>query len=156
MPTSKKYSVDGRISIGLAEVRVEVLWGRAYLALLDGCMTFTRDGKWQNFADMSAFGTSSPVLETHWFFDEGHAACVWDVAERAAHAAGVESMRVDVFMDRGRPDGCVLNENSLSSGAEGRRGEDHRRVWGCASFAVLLLSLVRGVWSSFPLLCVDL
>jgi len=116
MPLANKFVVKGRISVGLAEVRVEVLWGRAYLALMDGVTVFTRDGKTQDFSKVDLFSSSSSVIERHWFFEDGHHECVFSVAERAADAAGVDSIRIDIFMDRAQPKACVINENSLSSG----------------------------------------
>ena len=111
-----RYQTVGRVSVGLPEVRVEVLWGRPYLALLDGVMVLMRNGGAQDFGSLSAFGGTPPVLTDHWFFTEGHDACVWDVAGRAANAAGVDSIRIDIFLDRSEPSHCILNENSLSSG----------------------------------------
>lgn len=116
MRTASTFKVEGRISVGLAELRVEVLWGRAYLALLDGVTVFTRDRMTQDFSSASTFGQKQPVYTRHWFFDEGHDECVFTVAEKAAHVAGVDSVRIDIFLDRARPEACTINENSLSSG----------------------------------------
>lgn len=114
--TGASFETVGRVSVGLPEVRVEVLWGRAYLALLDGVVVLMRNGAAQDFGSLTAFSGEPPVLKNHWFYSEGHDACVWDVSERAADAAGVDSIRIDIFLDRSSPQRCVLNENSLSSG----------------------------------------
>jgi len=129
--TGARYQTVGRVSVGLPEVRVEVLWGRPYLALLDGVITLTRDGGAQDFGSLSAFGGMPAVSYDHWFFSEGHDACVWEVAALAANVAGVDSVRIDIFLDRSAPAHCVLNENSLSSGMA---------YWGHESFMAQLWS----------------
>ena len=53
-----------------------------------------------------------------WVRTEGHMACVFKLAERVARAAAIDQMRVDIFVTKGDPDGCMVNENSLSSGSD--------------------------------------
>ena len=53
-----------------------------------------------------------------WVRKEGHMACVWRLAERVARLAAIDQMRVDIFVAKGHPDACVVNENSLSSGSD--------------------------------------
>lgn len=112
------WKVHGRFAVGLLEFRVEVLWGRAYLAQLDGCVLFFRDGVIEDFSTPLAF-LKIPVMgsqKLQWIHDEGYMDCVWDLAERAAAATGTESLRIDLFLKQGDPKGCTINENSLSSG----------------------------------------
>merc|ERR1711918_303635 len=83
---------------------------------LDGTTVLLRTGKHQFFGDWRSMGRTPELLSDHWFFTEGHDKCVWPLTERAAHAAGADAMRVDVFLNRADPAGCIMNENSLSSG----------------------------------------
>ena len=53
-----------------------------------------------------------------WVREEGHLACVFRLAERVAFAAAIDQMRVDIFVEKGNPDACMVNENSLSSGSD--------------------------------------
>ena len=50
MQQEKAWTTRGRFAIGLAEFKVEVYWGRAYLALLDGTHIFLRDGTIEDFS----------------------------------------------------------------------------------------------------------
>lgn len=112
------WSVHGRFAVGLLEFRVEVLWGRAYLAQLDGCVLFFRDGMIEDYSTFWAF-LKIPVMgstKLQYLYDEGYMDCVWSLAERAAKATGTESLRIDMFVKAGDPSGCTINENSLSSG----------------------------------------
>mmetsp|Transcript_13014 Transcript_13014/g.28128 ORF Transcript_13014/g.28128 Transcript_13014/m.28128 type:complete len:425 (+) Transcript_13014:75-1349(+) len=112
----QEWRVDGRISVGLPEVRVEVVWGYAYLAVLDGTQVILRNNIVQDFSSVHTFFRSPvPVLD-HWTIVEGHAECMWRVAEEAARLAGVDSIRMDIFLNRAQPSECIINENSLSSG----------------------------------------
>lgn len=107
--TGAKYSVKGRIAVGLPEVRVEVIWGRAYLGNLDGCMLMMRNGGMQDFGKPN-FGRTMPVTHGHWFFTEGHDKCAFEMAERAAMLAGSESIRIDIFLDR-----CVAADYRIAA-----------------------------------------
>lgn len=112
------WKAHGRYAVGLLEFRVEVLWGRAYLAQLDGCMLFFRDGVIEDYSTPLGF-LKVPMYNTarvQWIQDEGYMKCVWELAEKAARATATEYVRIDLFLKRGDPNGCTINENSLSSG----------------------------------------
>jgi len=112
------WDVHGRFAVGLLEFRIEVLWGRAYFALLDGCILFFRDGVVEDYSTALGF-LKIPVFDTpklKWITDGGYMDCIWDLAERTARATATESVRLDIFLKRGDPKGCTINENSLSSG----------------------------------------
>jgi hypothetical protein len=113
------WEAHGRYAVGLLEFRVEVMWGRAYLAQLDGCILFFRDGQVEDYSTPWGF-LKIPVREksakVQWIQDEGYMACLWELAERAAKATATEYVRIDMFLKRGDPNGCTINENSLSSG----------------------------------------
>jgi len=113
----------------IVELKVEVLWGQPYLAVspdmpgLPGSI-FTRtagvgevmvfDGK-LNLALM--MGESLPADSWwHWIIKDKHLDCVWDLAERSALLMGIECVRIDIFITHGKPNGCVINEDSISSG----------------------------------------
>ena len=51
-----------------------------------------------------------------WIMEEGHVDCAFELAERAASVMAVDEVRIDVFITKGDPEGCKINENSLSSG----------------------------------------
>jgi len=107
------------------EVKVEVLWGRAYLglfadfhdiiALRDGSLEFTcRDkacSQWWSHGNV-------PDLRLKWAVENGHMEAVWTLAERVAQAIGIDEARIDIFIDPNRPKEPVVNEISLSSGHE--------------------------------------
>lgn len=104
-----------------AEIKVEVFWGRAYLAglpgfgrdsmvLRDGSIEIYR-GWWSNMVNAHI---ESPYLK--WVREEGHLPRVWALAEAAAHVMGIDQVRIDIFVFKGHPDALVINENSLSSG----------------------------------------
>lgn len=116
MYNAHSWTVEGRTAVGLPEVRVEVLWGRAYLANLDGTHIFLRNGKFQDFTNPLAMVRPLPMEDDHWVLRGGYDKCFWETAEHAARLAGVDSIRVDLFLQLGSPTGCVINENSLSSG----------------------------------------
>lgn len=119
------------------EIKVVVLWGRAYLAqlVLDNQpqdLVFLRSGQ-DGFDDHNPVGATG-LLYLHWLLpnswarpwrtsswrwlvDENHLACVWRLGERAARIMGIEEVRLDIFVSQGDPDGCMLNENSISSGS---------------------------------------
>mmetsp|Transcript_2871 Transcript_2871/g.6698 ORF Transcript_2871/g.6698 Transcript_2871/m.6698 type:complete len:570 (-) Transcript_2871:271-1980(-) len=107
------------------EVKVEVIWGRAYLglfadyhdviALRDGSLEFTcRDRacpEWWSHGN-------SPDTRLQWAVENGHMEKVWTLAEQAAQRIGIDEARIDIFIDPARPDAPVVNEISLSSGHE--------------------------------------
>lgn len=101
----------------MAEFKIEVLWGRAYIGnagespcCWSGCDRFFL---LRGMTDTDAVTTNS--MNCPWVIREGHGACVWRLAEKVARLAAVDSMRVDVFAVQGRPNECQLNELSLSS-----------------------------------------
>ena len=67
----------------------------------------------QDFGSADTFGKIAPVHKSHWFFDEGHADCVFDVAERAARVAGVDSVRVRRGRGSGRGGGRASREEAV-------------------------------------------
>jgi len=104
------------------ELKVEVLYGRAYLAVANepykGTI-LTRDGNIEVYPSLRRQITNAAVLnpeETKWVQEEGHLPKVWSLAERAAKIMGVDEVRIDIFIRRGDPSGLAINENSLSSG----------------------------------------
>jgi len=113
------FKLDGRISVGLVEIKVEVLWGRVYIMLYDGSTVFLRNGEIEEYATGLSGILHTPAKATArsaWIRDEGYLDCVIETAERVANAAHIEYVRVDIFLDRGNPRGCAVNEISLSSG----------------------------------------
>lgn len=111
---------DGeRVSVGLVEVRVEVLWGLAYLVHLDATAFYRRDGVTEDYSGFLGGVLHQPPRlgpDRAWIATEGYLQCAFSVAEQLAHAAHIEYIRVDVFLDRGQPGGCMVNEISLTSG----------------------------------------
>jgi len=108
-----------RVSVGLVEVRVEVLWGYAYLAHLDATAFYRRDGVSEDYSGFFGGVLHQPPslgADRAWLATEGYLTCVFAAAERLARAAHIEYIRVDVFLERGNPDGCMVNEISLTSG----------------------------------------
>ena len=53
-----------------------------------------------------------------WIITEGHLEQACHIAESAAKAAGIDAMRIDVFLKKGNPAAAQINENSLSSAAD--------------------------------------
>jgi len=114
------------------ELKVEVLYGYAYLAISNepykGTI-ITRDGNIEVYPGIRRGITNAAIQnpeETKWVEEEGHLPKVWAMAERAAKIIGADEIRIDIFIRRGDPDGVNINENSLSSGmgsATGRGGE---------------------------------
>ena len=120
-PKAGKLRTHGRFAVGLLEFRVEVIWGRAYQAMLDGNIVFFRDKSVEWYGPPYGFlnipireGNLHPKIQ--WIVDKGYLNCIWDLSERAGKAAAVDYMRVDIFASIGDPAGCTINENSLSSG----------------------------------------
>jgi len=110
------------------ELKVDVVWGRAYIAALiinnrfpqitwalrgtseDAVYEYDPQDKSRSFHTAMEWGSS------RWIFDQGHMPCVWTLAEQVAQAIGADQVRVDIFVSPGQPSGCVVNEISLSSG----------------------------------------
>jgi len=117
----------------MVELKVEVLWGRAALASL---LLDDHNGNPNKRFSKIYRGThgegaerphnaSDPGHAWHegfefgsleWITSEGHVPCVWSLAERMARDMAADQVRVDIFVSRGAPGGCVVNEISLSSG----------------------------------------
>ena len=49
--------------------------------------------------------------------DERHLTCAFWLAEKVARTISVAEVRVDVFVTKGRPNDCAINEISISSGS---------------------------------------
>eukprot|EP00470_Lotharella_oceanica_P003585 CAMPEP_0170172162 /NCGR_PEP_ID=MMETSP0040_2-20121228/5393_1 /TAXON_ID=641309 /ORGANISM="Lotharella oceanica, Strain CCMP622" /LENGTH=462 /DNA_ID=CAMNT_0010412679 /DNA_START=119 /DNA_END=1507 /DNA_ORIENTATION=+ len=107
------------------ELKVEVVWGRAYLAYVtmgqfgcpEGNPILLRDRSIQNYFMKNNF-VREPESCHKFLFDEGHMDVVWHMAESFAKAGGFDSIRVDIFVKEGSdPRIAVINEISLSSGA---------------------------------------
>ncbi len=107
------------------EVKVEVVWGRAYLglfadyhdviALRNGALEFScRDRacpQWWTHGNV-------PDTRLAWVVENGHMDAVWQLAERVAKDIGIDEVRVDIFINPCEPSKPVVNEISLSSGHE--------------------------------------
>jgi len=118
---------DGEMYI--YELRVEVLFGRAYLGLLSLSSEGTRSvfirGDTDGDAECHKTVGGGSLLYLHrwfpscdearWILEEDHMPCVWALAERAARLMAIDQVRIDVFVSRGLPRDCVLNEISISS-----------------------------------------
>ena len=104
------------------EFKSEVVWGRAYFAELvlpeGGSQTYWLRGATESAAEIHDPHALEERRRWGWLREEGHLACVWRLAERVARAAAIDQMRVDIFVAKGDPDGCMVNENSLSSGSD--------------------------------------
>ena len=107
------------------ELKVEVIWGRAYLAnVCDYEAYILRDGTVERW-DTSIFSRIAHVPVTdrahnanvQWLLDEGHMERVFALAERVCQAMMADQVRVDIFVRPGDPDGAVVNEISISPGA---------------------------------------
>lgn len=108
-----------------------MIWGRAYFAQLDGCILFFRDGVIEDYSWFWGFFKipDSNNDGLRWIQDDGYMDCVWALAEGAARRTATDNVRIDIFLQRGNPNGCKVNENSLSSGL---------LYWGhedCAAFS---------------------
>jgi hypothetical protein len=118
-----KYPFSGNLEP--AELKIEVIWGRAYLALVDtsgyafgkctneGAMIL-RDG---SIVSYDSAWAAHPEPCSNWIVSEGHMKYAWALAEGFAKAAKIDAVRVDVFLWPGHPERATVNECSLSSGA---------------------------------------
>jgi len=103
------------------EAKVEVLWGRAYLAFLHDYKVFAlRNGQLEKYQGISGNVQHIPVFpqELAWVADEQHdyLTPVFELAELVARRVGIEQIRVDIFIRPGQPKSPVVNEISLASG----------------------------------------
>ena len=115
----REYKMNGRVSVGLVEVRAEVIWGRVYFVNLDATTIFTRNGDIEDYTGFMGGVLHMPPTggpRVSWVRDEGYLDCVINTAELIANRAHVEYLRVDIFLNRGNPNGCMVNEISLTSG----------------------------------------
>jgi len=113
------FQLGGRVSLGLVEIKVEVIWGRVYIMQMDAMTVFRRNGDIEDYSTFFGAVLHKPgpgSNHTLWIRDEGHIDCVVETAERVAQAAHIDYVRVDIFLDRSDPKGCKVNEISLSSG----------------------------------------
>ena len=103
------------------ELKVEVVWGRAYLAMENSYrITFLRDSTPTPALPFCLHdkGEIRSIPRSSWWaeiYRDGYLPCVWDLAERTAQALAADTLRVDVFLMAGDPTGCAVNEISLSS-----------------------------------------
>ncbi|CAE8608466.1 unnamed protein product [Polarella glacialis] len=90
----------------MAELRVEVVWGRAFFAVVGSCI-FIRGRGEPDAEGLKAMGLTSLMYlhrwlpnrcEQEWFFKEGQLTCVWQLAEQVARALATDQVRVDIFV----------------------------------------------------------
>ncbi|KAL3916553.1 MAG: hypothetical protein SGPRY_006771 [Prymnesium sp.] len=107
------------------ELKVLVLWGRAYVAYLMGSISgvLTREGMFERGCRaccVQQIGLPAPlesVEELSWIKREAQLPRIWLLAETAAAAMGASQVRIDIFIRRGSPSELTINEISLHSGA---------------------------------------
>eukprot|EP00471_Norrisiella_sphaerica_P010384 CAMPEP_0184506474 /NCGR_PEP_ID=MMETSP0113_2-20130426/53518_1 /TAXON_ID=91329 /ORGANISM="Norrisiella sphaerica, Strain BC52" /LENGTH=420 /DNA_ID=CAMNT_0026896193 /DNA_START=156 /DNA_END=1420 /DNA_ORIENTATION=- len=107
------------------ELKIEVLWGRAYLANICDYEAYAlRDGTIERW-DTSVFSriAHAPVTdpektkEVKWLQDEGHLEKAYALAEKVCRSMLADQVRVDIFVRPGEPDAVMVNEISISPGA---------------------------------------
>ena len=125
-------------AVQAVELKVEVIWGRAYAADL----ALTREAKaargWSSavitrgrnkrgwhieffrgfWGDVTQ--AAEPLPHNSWLrflHKPGYLRCAWRLAEKLARTAAADSIRADIFVIEGQPNACLLNEISLSSGS---------------------------------------
>jgi len=122
-------------SVGrMMELKVEVVWGHAYVAHIteedSGSLltrwpngtfmveVFPKDGQPGNLIRHAGIPLADGVeFNSRWMFDDPqYLQCAWDLAEYAAQAMAIDEVRVDIFVVKGDPGGCKCNEDSISSG----------------------------------------
>ena len=129
-------SVIPGLKTRLIEFRVEVVWGRAYMASLGPCLFFLRGDTDKDAVLVNPLGIQS-IANAHKFLpqkltlglcddsgiehynfivEEGYMDCVWKLCERTAKLMMIDYVRLDVMIARDNPSGCMVNEMSLSSG----------------------------------------
>ncbi|GAB5364739.1 hypothetical protein AAMO2058_000996000 [Amorphochlora amoebiformis] len=104
------------------EVKVEVLWGRAYLGLFADYhdIIALRNGEFE-YTNRIPGSYDFWTLKSHkgkqiMWLQNGYMDPVWKLAEDAAKAIGIEEVRIDIFINPLRPKEPEINEISLSSG----------------------------------------
>jgi len=117
------------------EIKTEVIWGRAYLLMVDGLSSaVTRDGEIQYYEPGSWMGDwlnqASHSKELEWIVKEGHHTRCIELAERFARIVGIDEIRVDIFIKKGNAMMAMVNEDSISSGGQYRSHFPHMaEVW---------------------------
>jgi hypothetical protein len=143
-PSVSLSRVEETNSATAMELKVYTMWGRAHLAMMvDANCLFIRGSRDEKDAEYLPTDGLGSVLYLHkyipswiqsalphdsmqWIISEGHMACVWALAERVAKTMKIDELRVDIFLIRGKPASCLVNEISLSSG----HGQSHfRSLW---------------------------
>mmetsp|Transcript_29961 Transcript_29961/g.63172 ORF Transcript_29961/g.63172 Transcript_29961/m.63172 type:complete len:520 (+) Transcript_29961:40-1599(+) len=110
-----------------AELKIEVIWGRVYLGVIDtnggayGTCENTqgiilRDDPRVLLIDGWTWSWHREEC-SEWIIKEGHLRYAWHLAESFAKAAMIDAIRVDVFLYPGHPEMAVVNELSLTSAA---------------------------------------
>eukprot|EP00657_Telonema_sp_P-1_P001797 TRINITY_DN14498_c0_g1_i1.p1 TRINITY_DN14498_c0_g1~~TRINITY_DN14498_c0_g1_i1.p1 ORF type:complete len:358 (+),score=106.55 TRINITY_DN14498_c0_g1_i1:129-1202(+) len=113
------------------ELKVEVIFGRAFVI-----QVAAGSGEEGERCEHGALITRDepPVMKMYdgaykqevqqkpgcyeWILTGGYLEQVYAIAESAAKAAGIDALRIDVFLNRGQPGSVQINENSLSSAAD--------------------------------------
>lgn len=110
------------------ELKIEVYWGHAYIAGIADVGAGSLVMRWSDGRkDIELYDDVAATFWHHghlmkksdwyqWIMEEGHVDCAFELAERAASVMAVDEVRIDVFITKGDPEGCKINENSLSSG----------------------------------------
>jgi len=107
------------------ELKIEVLWGRAYLANICDYEAYAlRDGTIERW-DTSLFSkiAHAPVADpaqnkkVQWLKEEGHLERAYKLAEKVCRSMLADQVRVDIFVRPGDLEGVVVNEISISPGA---------------------------------------
>mmetsp|Transcript_9589 Transcript_9589/g.23598 ORF Transcript_9589/g.23598 Transcript_9589/m.23598 type:complete len:451 (-) Transcript_9589:314-1666(-) len=107
------------------ELKIEVLWGRAYLANICDYEAYAlRDGTVERW-DTSLFSkiAHAPVTskeankQVEWLQSEGHLEKAFELAEKVCQAMMADQVRVDIFVRPGDPNAVLVNEISISPGA---------------------------------------
>lgn len=118
------------------ELKVQVMWGRAYLAyMIEAQGVVSRDGTFEQGMRSRPYGIDVPmplskVDAWSWVESEGHLPRVWRLAELAALSLGADQIRIDIFIRRGEPEAVSINEISLTSGQPSHmHGEFLSRIW---------------------------
>jgi len=122
----KEFRGPSGSAIGLLpkpiEAKVEVLWGRAYLAFLHDYKVFAfRNCRFEKYeSDFRGTILHNSVLDAKKFKwlckDEDYLTPVFTLAELVARKIGIEQLRVDIFIEPGHPTRPVVNEISIASG----------------------------------------
>lgn len=118
------------------ELKIEVIWGRVYLLMVDGMeAAITRDRELQYY-ERGTFTSDwlnqnvEPPQELAWILEEEHDLVCIEIAEKLAKIVGIDEIRVDIFIKKGQPKNAMVNEDSISSGGQYRSHFNHMaEVW---------------------------